>query len=209
MQITRTRTRYYLLSVLGALAVAVGVLAVAPSAQAQNGPVTVDKACTPNPVQIGQDLTCTIDVEAAPGTQAIVQVSDVFEAGVRPTEATLQQVVNGVVVGTFRCGVSGNIINCPFALVIADVPQGNAFLRLTIDATAEQCGTFTNTAEAERFFPLPASTFTGTEEITVEGCEEEAGRGGGAAGGGGAIPITQEGEQESDAGEIDQSFEVS
>jgi hypothetical protein len=35
------------------------------------------------------------------------------------------------------------------------------------------------------------------------------GGGGGGGGGGGATPITQEGEQESESGEIDQTFEVS
>ena len=51
-------------------------------------------------------------------------------------------------------------------------------------------------------------TVEDTEEIIVEGCEGAGGDAGGGAGGG-AAPITQEGEQESEAGEIDQSFDVS
>ena len=94
---------------------------------------------------------------------------------------------------------------------IQDVPE--TFLLNRVGAIAEQCGSFRNTASISGEFaefpgPVVPEEFTAkdTEEITVVGCEEEAGEGGG---GGGAAPITQEGEQESEAGEIDQSFDVS
>jgi hypothetical protein len=70
MQMSGTRTRYYLLGVVG---VAFVVLALLPTpAQAQEAP-SIDKECTPNPVQVGQQITCTIDVEAAPGTGAFLR----------------------------------------------------------------------------------------------------------------------------------------
>ncbi len=110
MQITRmTTSKYYLLSLLGALVVAVGVLAVAPPAQAQIlGEPTIDKECTPNPVQIGQQITCTIDVVAGTDTfitfSELQQVTDPFPAGLTVTGATQQQLdVDRDVVDTVTC----------------------------------------------------------------------------------------------------------
>ena len=66
----------------------------------------------------------------------------------------------------------------------------------------------TNTATTTDVAPQvgEAITFEDTEEITVVGYEEA---GGVAGGGGGAAPINHEGDQESEAGEIDQSFDIS
>ncbi len=85
--------------------------------------------------------------------------------------------------------MAGNTVTCPSPV--------------TIEATAVQCGTFTNTATANgtfapRFRFVPFS-IQDTEEITVVGCEE-----GGV--GGDAAPINQESEQESESGEIDQTY---
>jgi hypothetical protein len=98
---------------------------------------------------------------------------------------------------------------------IANIPGASVVtFRPTIEARAEQCGTFQNTARAEGLvFPEelpeaePPFAVAATEQITVQGC-------GGTAPGqqrqpGGAAPITQESEQESESGEIDQTFEVS
>jgi hypothetical protein len=209
MQITRTRTKYYLLSLLGALMVAGGVLALTPSARAQvtPPPPTIDKECSPNPVQIGEQLTCTIDVEPPdPQTDAIVQVTDTLPAGVMLTGATQQQLVDGSVDLTQPCEVTGNSVTCPPGTVSGEaVTPARTSVRVTIEATAEQCGTFTNTAEAEDFTDPPTNV-EDTEEFTVVGCQvpptpdQQPGVPG---------PISQEGEQESEAGEIDQSFEVS
>ena len=214
MQITRmASTKYYLLSVLGALMVAVGVLTVSPSAQAQQqiDPLTVDKECNPNPVQVGDPLTCTIDVE--PAFPTVIQpftLTDTFPAGVTVTGATLQQFINGIVTVTEPCPVTGNTVECPNPIVTGSA-FGERTVRVTIDAIAQECGTFTNTAEAEFIRGVETFVVTDTEQITVVGCEEAGGVGGGTGGGtgGGAAPITQEGEQESEAGEIDQSFDVS
>ena len=204
MPLTRTRSKYYVLSVLGALVLAAGVLAVAPSAQAQNGiEPTIDKECTPNPILVGQQITCTIDL-AAPNTFAadVEVLTDTFPAGVRPIRATVQQFSRLGPETPFACTVSGSTVTCP-SFSLGEQTQGIVVsATVTIVAIAEQCGTFENTATAEGF---RSYTVEDTEEITVEGCEGAAG--GGA--GGGATPITQEGEQESEAGEIDQSFEVS
>jgi hypothetical protein len=71
---------------------------------------------------------------------------------------------------------------------------------------------FENTATAAGTILLPESpgqyTVTDTEEITVE-CPTPPGPTPGQQQPGGAASITQESEQKSEAGEIDQSFEVS
>ena len=210
---TGTMTKYYLLSFLSALVVGIGMLVVAPSAQAQQqpDPITVDKECTPNPVQIGGQLTCIIDVEpASPQTLIFVEVRDAFPAGIRPTVAKQEQFVGDVVVDTVACPVSrNNTVICPIGLV-ADESLDEGAIRVTIEAIAEHCGTFTNTAQALRF-PTGAVVKTGTEEIIVEGCEvpPEPDQQQPNQQQGSPTPITQEGEQESDAGEIDQSFDIS
>jgi uncharacterized repeat protein (TIGR01451 family) len=190
------------------------MLALTPSsarAQVTPPPPTIDKECSPNPVQIGEQLTCTIDVEPPdPQTFALVEVTDTLPAGViTVSEATQQQLVNGVVVLTQPCTVTGNIVTCPPGIVAGEaIIPARTSVRVTIEATAEQCGTFTNIAEAEDFTDPPANV-EDTEEFTVVGCE------GAAPGGqpnqvqGVPGPITQEGEQESESGEIDQSFDVS
>lgn len=208
MQITSTRTKLFLRILLVALMVA-GGLALIPSVRAQvtPPPPTIDKECSPDPVQIGEQLTCTIDVDPSEsGTFNIVEVTDTLPAGVTVTGATQQQLVGGLVDSTQPCTVTGNTVACPPGTV-ASAKGEIISLRVIIDATAEECGTFTNTAEAEVFFSQGVSvTVEDTEEFTVVGCEEAVAPGGqpGVPG-----PITQEGEQESEAGEIDQSFEVS
>ncbi len=223
MQITGMRTKYYLLSVV-AFVVAFVVLALLPTpAQAQGAPgIIIDKECTPNPVQVGEQITCTIDLEAAPRRIFIVDFTDTFEAGVTPTEATLQILVPLGPPFLFPCTVSGNTVTCrPFT--IQNFPGAMQTATITIEAIAEQCGTFTNTATAEEFG-------TDTEDITVVGCAGPGAPGAPAPGApapgapapepgqqpnqqpnqqGVPAPITQEGEQESESGEIDQSFEVS
>ena len=210
--------------------VAVGVLTVSPSAQAQVAPEpTIDKECTPNPVQIGEQITCTIDVVPAPGTTGTVSVMDTLPSSLTVTGANSEVILfrpNGEVLLTIPagCSISGNTVVCPPSLfaVISDrvlVPFLQIF-RVTIEATAEQCGTFTNTATASGLVnsSIPF-TVEDTEEITVEGCEEEpldpvlapvpGQQQPNQQQEGSPAPITQEGEQESESGEIDQSFEVS
>jgi hypothetical protein len=101
--------------------------------------------------------------------------------------------------------VDGQTVTCPGISFVFIVEGGGTFLLFTVDAIAEQCGTFPNTATAAgEVFNGVLEPFSDddTEQITVEGCDE-------AGGGGGATPITQEGEQESESGEIDQSFDIS
>jgi hypothetical protein len=157
-----------------------GVPTLTPSAQAQNGPPpppTIDKECEPDPIQRGQRFTCTIDVEAAPGTAALVRVTDTLPAGVTPTTATRQLGSDGP---AQPCTVTDRTVSCPEESIINAIPEvGQAFaLTVTIDATAEQCGTFQNTATAEGIAinvgstpddPTPY-TVTDTEDISVVGC---------------------------------------
>ena len=260
MSIIGVRTKHCLLVVLGALLVAAGVVA-SPSTSAQAQPTTnpfkpnITKECTPNPVQLGEQITCTIDVVPVtapqPPNTLQVKVTDDFPDGLTVTEATPQLFLNGSpMAGAAACDVAGNTVTCPAGLGLQDIfyLSDVKSYTVTIKATADQCGTFPNTATAEGIVtsPIPG-TFTpakATEDITVEGCAgpgpggdggggdgggaDGSGAGGGADGsggggsggggsggsggggaGGGATPITQESVQESEAGELDQSFEVS
>lgn len=194
-----------LLSFVVAAVMAVGLLLVAaPPAQAQVAaePPIIDKECSPNPVQVGQPLTCTIDLEVSPETVVAIveEVTDTFPTGVRPTSATLTQFVVGTPVFEEPCEVTGNTVTCPFAVLSGVV----ATARVTIEATAEQCGTFANTARAEGIALIPTDipfAVEDTEAITVEGCEEAPQQA--------PAPITQETEQESESGEIEQTFDIS
>ena len=227
MPITRTRSKYYVLSVLGALVVALVVLAVAPSAQAQSEiDPNIDKECTPNPVQIGQQITCTIDVVAAPGTSAFgsppleepIVVTDTFPAGLTVTGAIGQLFLDGEPFFepgfTASCQVSDNTVRCEISPFLDNTEGKSLSFRATVEAIAEQCGTFQNTATAtgvvfsaveQDFFPF---TVSDTEQITVEGCEVPPGQQPNQQQGSPA-PITQDFEQDSEAGEIDQSFDIS
>ena len=202
MPITRTRTKYYVLSVLGALAVAVGVLALAPSAQAQTdgecapvegGQFCIDKTVSPNPVSVGEPLTFTILLSnESQTTQVFVILGDTLPPGVEFVSVTPEQ----------DCTHTGaiNHVECVFVIFPGETQE------VTIEVIPRECGTFTNTATAALFADAPQDT----EEFTVVGCEGAGGSGAGGSGaGGGATPITQEGAQESEAGEIDQSFDVS
>ena len=101
--------------------------------------------------------------------------------------------------------MAGNTVTCAPA-VLENRPGFNLSFRATIEARAEQCGTFPNTAEASGSVGVPNLPFrsTDTEQITVVGCG-----GGAAAPGAGGPGFTQEVEQEAQSGEVDLSFEVS
>ena len=259
MSIIGVRTKHCLLVVLGALLAAAGVVA-SPSTSAQAQPIpdelkpTINKECTPNPVQLGEQIKCTIEVVPALRSTALVGVTDDFPDGLTVTGANPQLKLNGTdVPGARACDVAGNTVTCPAFqqenLHNLDAPVSSVrSYTVTIDATADQCGTFPNTATAEGavFSPIEGPfTVEETEDITVEGCPDPGpgpgpggdgggadGSGGGGSGGGsggsgggdasggsggsggggaggGATPITQESVQESEAGELDQSFEVS
>ncbi len=91
------------------------------------------------------------------------------------------------------CTVDGNTVVCPGPRFIS---PGEAFT-LTIVATPTECGDVVNTATDV--------LFTVQAPFTVVGCEEAGGGGEAAA----PAEITQESEQESESGEIDQSFDIS
>lgn len=163
MQIARTRTKYYVLSILGALAVAVGVLALAPSAQAQTNPTIIFVPGQPGVVSQGITLACsggppfTVEIPSGgpPGNCDVTSLGGSPSGLVCETPTTVTATTGLVPVFVLQ----GFICSAPVAPP-ADAPPAEA-----------------------------------------------SGSGGGE--GGAAAPITQEGEQESEAGEIDQSFEVS
>jgi len=210
MDIPGPKIIYHSLGLLVALVVAGGLLLLVvpepPEATAQEGPIqalpapAIDKECTPNPVQLGQELTCTIRVDANPGTTASVQVTDPFPAALDVTDASYVVVTNGVPSPlSLPCTVTGNTVTCPQA--------GEQFLRgsspfismiVTIKAIAQECGTTTNTATITGSAQLPPgpgdpdginapfSPGQDTEDITVEGCPDPGpGPGPGPDGGGG------------------------
>ena len=219
MLIGGSRTKYYLLSLFGALVVGFGVFAISSASEAQVQPVpTIDKECTPNPVQIGEQVTCTIDVVAPPNTVAGVRVTDTFPADLTVTEANWQFLRDSDPLPSTPCEVDGNTVTCPSSPVIAYIgqesPQSPLFsFRVTIEATAEQCGTFQNTATSTDFVTPPGVPYTveDTEEITVAGCEEPPTPAPAPAPAPASTPapITQDSEQDSESGEIDQTIEVS
>jgi len=199
MTTSETKCRYHLLGLLMALVFVGGLLLLVPEppdAQAQVAPITVDKECSPNPVGVGQPLTCTIDVLPSDprGSSDIIQVTDTLPDGVTVTGATQQQLQElGLVVSTQPCTVTGNTVTCPPETVGFGFGEPLS-LRITIDSIAQQCGTFTNTAEAQ--VVQTGTTVTDSEEITVEGCEGGAARGGGG-------PVTLEiGDAKNESGEI-------
>jgi len=91
VETTGAKTKYYLLALLGALVVGGLLLVVAvPDSQARESSLpTMNKKCSPDPVRVGQRLTCTLDIGSAPLLFfPFVDVTDTFPAGVRPTRAT-------------------------------------------------------------------------------------------------------------------------
>ncbi len=193
----RARTKYYLLlSLLGALVVAGGGLALTPSARAQSTPpqcdpsnvFCIDKRVTPNPVQVGQPLTFEIELTENIGI-TLVNVTDVLPPGVEFVSVSPPPPA---------CNLVGNTVECFFILVRSQT--------ITIEVIPRECGTFTNTATAATPTTL---TVSDTEAFTVVGC------GGGAAapgegqqpGEGG--PVTLETENEAQSGPLDLGFDVS
>ena len=210
MQITRTRTRYFLLSAFGALVVVLGVLVLSSPAQAQS--IAIDKAVDPNPVGVGESLTFTITLTTSDVFPNIVDVTDVLPPGVEFQSATVAPS------GTGDCDYepANNTVSC--VLAVLGTPPFEP-TTVTIEAIPTQCGTFTNTATG---MPATGGEIADSAEFAVEGCPtpppppppgpgpgQQPGQQPGAAGAGSGGPITQDSEQESEAGEIDQSFDVS
>jgi uncharacterized repeat protein (TIGR01451 family) len=163
------------------------------------GEICIEKAVELNQVGVGEPLTFIITL-TEPGLRPnFVDVTDVLPPGVE------FQSVAMIPPGVGSCTETApNTVSCDGLAV-------DPFLfdptTVTIEAIPTQCGTFTNIATGR-----PATgggVIEDSADFTVVGCEEEAGGVGGAGGGGGAAPITQEGEQGSEVGEIDQPFDVS
>lgn len=210
MQITRTRTKYYLLSLLGTLLVAVGVLAVAPTIQAQTtdrdcragggGQICLEKTVSPNPGIVGQPITFTVTQENLSPTSfnpLPTTLEDVLPPGLQVVSVTPPCTLNAPT----------NTVTCP----PRTLPAFGEFT-FTITAIPTQCGSFVNTARE-------LAPNTGAELLRVEVpfrvCEEEVLQQGAvpeqeaSQRGEASAESTQEGEQESEAGQIDQSFDVS
>jgi uncharacterized repeat protein (TIGR01451 family) len=212
MERAGTKTKYHLLGLLVALVVGGGLhlLVALPDAQAQATPpqcspvtsgerVCINKMVSSNPVQVGESVTFTVDIRysSALDTSSNATVTDVLPPGVEFQSA------DG------SCTQQSQTVVCDVSLS----PRLPTIIN--IEVIASECGTFANTATVETENGL---TSADTEDFTVEGCppppppgqqqpgqqQPEQPQGGGAP-----APITQEGEQDSEAGEIDQSFDVS
>jgi uncharacterized repeat protein (TIGR01451 family) len=218
------KTIYHLLGLLLALVVGGGLLLLVPEpqdAQAQvapPAPPTVDKECTPNPVQVGQTLTCTIAVVPAPNTLLAVRIEDTLPAGLTVLGATSEIIDNFGGRRTFSCTVAGNTVSCPpapQALFITNTPFFSTTFRATIEARADQCGTFQNTATAVvptlqstlRPAVLSNQRYQATAQITVKGCEKPVVPGGQQQQPV-CPPVSQELGQEAESGNVSPSFDV-
>ncbi len=214
MLLTSTRNIYYLLllSVLGALSVAVGVLAVASSTQAQTVPTpTFTKTASPNPATVGEVII--FEIVETNNTSAPINASfdDSFPSSLQYVPGTFAAIGNSL--GNCFLNTTEpvkNRVSGTFPLR----PGATGGCRVGFRPT--EPGLLTNTA---------TDSFGQTASVTVcvqtpGGSECSAPPAPPAPGqrpdqrpdqrqGGVPAPITQEGEQESEAGEIDQSFDVS
>jgi hypothetical protein len=182
------------------------------------------KTASPDPVSVGEPLTFTIEVAFEPGEPGAIVVDELPDS---------VEFVSAQVDPLGECFlVDDNTVVC--AVENPDIQNGGT-ATITIVVTPTECGTFTNTAFIPFLPTLTAEQQTaldqlGTEQLTAEqlsleqlpieelvtaqqffdeesvtftvvGCEEPQPTPG--------LELTQEGEQESEAGEIDQTFDVS
>lgn len=95
--------------------------------------ITLDKAGTPNPVQVGQTLTYTIIINSlGPGPANNVVLTDVLPATVTFVSASVP------------CTLVGNTLTCN----LGNIPAGTS-RTITITVTPNAVGTITNTATAQ------------------------------------------------------------
>lgn len=217
MQITGTKTKYYVLSLLGVLAVAVGVLAMAPQLQAQqpsfntqpsqntqssqalqpsasdscvpfaDGQVCLDKTA-PTKTTVNQQLTYTISLQNTSTTT----VFDYTLEDTLPPNVTFVSATNPT--GTAVCSrTSPGVLTCGPAALPPTTASGPAIVLITV--VPLQCGAVTNTV-ADNLGNVANAT------ATVQGCPQGQPQGVPA-------PVTQDSGQESDSGELNQSFDVS
>ena len=181
------------------------------------------KTASPDPVTRGEQLTFTIDVAFDQGEEGTVVVDELPDS-VRFVSASTS---SG---GPCQFIPEENTVVC--IVTNPDAPEAST-ATVTIVVTPTECGTFTNTAvipfppadaeqlsteqqtAAELLEQLPTEDLITAQQFDEEsvdfivvGCEQpqpepEPQQPAGAT------PITQEGDQESEAGEIGQSFEVS
>jgi hypothetical protein len=154
------------------------------------------KTASPDPVTVGEQLTFTIDV-AFEENESIAEVDDELPDSVRFVSASASPGCDFFAAdNTVRCAVE----NPSFPAA------GTA--TITIAVTPTECGTFTNTAFIPEEDPEGESV-----SFTVVGCEvppaPDPGQQQPNQQQGAPAPITQEFEQESESGDIDQTFEVS
>jgi uncharacterized repeat protein (TIGR01451 family) len=209
------QTKYYFLVLLGAFLVAAGVLVVAPQAQSQTPPrdcaaadggqVCLEKTADPTTVRVGEQITFTVRLtnETSSQLRTNVPISDRW-----PPEIRIDSVSQSVTRGSAPpCTATGDAVTCPNPIVL---PAGGEF-GLTIVTTATQPGSSVNNAVlgsgAQLNVEAPFTVLPVQDQ--PQGQPQDQPQDQQPNGGGSPAPITQEGEQESEAGEIDQSFDVS
>jgi hypothetical protein len=193
------RNHPLLLTLLVAAIMAVGVLLVAASSahsqeSGQDCIIFGDslfclEKSVEDPATVGEPLTFTITAFCETDNTCFTNslgVEDILPASVEFVSAEARGVVPA------ECVESGGIVTCSPETFNQDTP-----FVAEIVVIPTQCGTFTNTAR-ELVSPED-NPITVSVDFTVVGCEEPPA----------PAPITQEGEQESESGEIDQTFEVS
>ncbi len=156
------------------------------------GDLCLEKTVSPKRGTVGERITFTVrevNLGAVPFFVPVTLV-DTLPPGLRDVSVT-----QSVSPGGFApfCTVSGRTVTCPPERLL--LPGG--VFTLTIEATPTRPGNFVNTAT------LPTALEVEAPFTVVAPVQDQQPQGGGAA------PITQEGEQDSESGEVDQSFDVS
>lgn len=202
---------------VAAVVIVAGILALAPLAQTQGLPTvapTTD-ACSPNPATLGETIICTITV-----TNPFQEDSDFALIGkgldIGTTGATIVSATSSHPGATTRCFLNGpTIAQCETR---SPIPPGESFTAV-FEIEAQTPGLLTDVAHTQVNMPFPegggASAFgdartsvavlppSSVVQPTPQPDPQPSAQSWAPS------PVTQDSEQESEAGEIDQSFEVS
>jgi len=164
---SRYTRRLLVLSATLTAVMVVGVLGYATSSRAdvtcfQDVVCLAKETSTPDPVQVGQQLTFTISDFCAPGITCDVSAAE----GLTDTLPAGSEFVSASATGSepATCSESAGTVTCTPIAYTTSVP-----FVATIVVIPRQCGTFTNTANDTSI--LNGTGFlSASETFTVEGC---------------------------------------
>ncbi|CAA9464601.1 MAG: hypothetical protein AVDCRST_MAG28-3901 [uncultured Rubrobacteraceae bacterium] len=199
-----------------------GILVLAPSAQTQELPTVAPTTdvCSPNPATVGETIICTITVtNPFPGASDFALIGKGLDIGT--TGATIVSAdspdpeavcsVNGPQIGECR--------------TFSPIPSGGSFTAV-FEIEAQAPGVLTDVAFTQVNMPFPGGPDAGgasargdartsvtvlppSSSVPPQPSAPEPQPSAPAPQPSAPSPVTQDSDQESEAGEIDQSFEVS